>query len=306
MSKPSGGNARNQDIPQFALYGETGWADDAAFMHIEDIASRSSAYGWFIDAHRHGRLFQLLCIYDGKVDAQLDDRSRRLAGAWAITVPSGTVHSFRFSPGTQGVVITMVEPLLQDDNGRSMQQSFVPLFTQPLCIALTPASLRQLQTLVTEVQREFANSDTGRGQVCAWLVRVVLMIVLRQYESNGSNIHTAGAPDNVIAQLNRLIESHYRKHWTVEQYAARIGTSVSRLNRLCRQRVHISAKRMIDERLLLEAKRRLIYTQTTLDEIAFDLGFKDPGYFSRYFKRSTGLPPGQFRKRNNFDTTATS
>ena len=306
MSKPSAGNTRNQNIPQFALYGETGWADDAAFMHIEDIASRSSAYDWFIDAHRHARLFQLLCIYDGEVDAQLDDRSTHLTGAWAITVPPGTVHSFRFSPATQGVVITMTEPLLQDDNNQGMQPYFDPLFTQPLCVELTPVPLQQLQTLVNEVKREFVNTDTGQGLVCGWLMRAVLMMVLRLYETHGSDINTAGAPDNVITQLKRLIELHYRKHWTVDQYATKIGTSISRLNRLCRERMHLSAKQMIDERLLLEAKRQLIYTRSTLDEIAFDLGFKDPGYFSRYFKRNTGLPPGQFRKQNNFDTTATT
>ena len=304
MNKPVPFNHRAQDIPQFALYGETGWVDDAAFMHIEDIASRSRVYDWFIDAHRHGRLFQLLCIYDGEVDAQLDDRCEHLTGAWAITVPPGTVHSFRFSPGTQGVVISMTEPLLQDDEGRGMQPNFDPLFSRSSCIALTPASLAQIQTLANEIQREYGNAASGRGRVCGWLMRVVLTLVLRQYQANGSDIHTEGAPDNVIAQLKRLIESHYRKHWTVARYAARIGTSVSRLNRLCREQLQLSAKQMIDARLLLEAKRQLIYTRATLDEIAFDLGFKDPGYFSRYFRRNTGLPPGRFRKRNNFDATA--
>ena len=305
MSKPSRAAAHGRDIPQFALYGETYWTDDAAFMHIEDIASRSRAYDWFIDAHRHGRLFQLLCIFDGEVDAQLDDHSSHLTDAWVITVPPGTVHSFRFSPRTQGVVITMTEPLLQEDGNHGLQPCFDPLFTQPLCIKLAPAPLRQLQTLVTVIKREFVNSDTGRGPVCGWLMRVVLMMVLRLYETSGDDINTGEAPDNVIAQLKRLIELHYRKHWTVEQYAVEIGTSVSRLNRLCREHIHSSAKRMVDERLLLEAKRRLIYTRNTLDEIAFDLGFKDPGYFSRYFRRNTGLPPGQFRKKNSFDTTAT-
>lgn len=65
-----------------------------------------------------------------------------------------------------------------------------------------------------------------------------------------------------------------------------------------------TVSQMIQARLVLEVKRRLIYTRATLDEIAADMGFKDPGYFSRYFKRAVGVPPGRFRNENNFDTTA--
>ncbi|MFC6673318.1 helix-turn-helix domain-containing protein [Marinobacterium aestuariivivens] len=106
-----------------------------------------------------------------------------------------------------------------------------------------------------------------------------------------------------LAAFRRLIESRFREHWTVEQYADELGMSPARLNRLCKQLLGKTAKTLPQERLLLEVKRRLIYTRSNLDEIAWDLGFRDPAYFSRFFKRATGSTPGNFRSENNFDTT---
>jgi AraC family transcriptional activator of pobA len=85
--------------------------------------------------------------------------------------------------------------------------------------------------------------------------------------------------------------------------AVRATMPTARLNRLCKQLLDKTAKAVPHERLLLEAKRRLIYTRSNLDEIAYDLGFQDPAYFSRFFKRATGLTAGRFRSENNFDTT---
>ena len=74
--------------------------------------------------------------------------------------------------------------------------------------------------------------------------------------------------------------------------------SADRLNRQSKVAFDSTAKKLIAERLMLEAKRRLIYTRASLDEVAFDLGFKDPAYFSRAFKRATGSAPGQFRDQH--------
>ena len=106
-----------------------------------------------------------------------------------------------------------------------------------------------------------------------------------------------------LAAFRRLIETRFRDHWTVEQYADELGLSPARLNRLCNQLLGKTAKTLPHERLLLEIKRRLIYTRSTLDEIAWDLGFRDPAYFSRFFKRATGSTPGSYRSEHNFDTT---
>lgn len=299
-------NSVNKSIPQYGLYGEPGWIDDPEFIHIEDIRRRSSALGWFIGAHRHGRLFQLICIDEGAVEVHLDDRVANLESPCVITIPTGVVHSFRFAPESEGAVVTLADPLLLETEGDRALAYFGVLFAEPGCIpfAQRGSECSRLKMVLQQLKDEFAQARSGRGLMCEWLIRILLMTIYRQQEANGQLEVSASAPSMTAGRLKFLIERNFKEHWTVEQYANAIGTTVSRLNRLSRSLMNQTVSQMIQARLVLEVKRRLIYTRATLDEIAADMGFKDPGYFSRYFKRAVGMPPGRFRKENNFDTTA--
>jgi AraC family transcriptional regulator, transcriptional activator of pobA len=93
-----------------------------------------------------------------------------------------------------------------------------------------------------------------------------------------------------------LVEQHFLDHWPMERYAARLGLSTQRLNRLVRQHARRSALQLVHERLLREACRRLIYVAVPATRLAFELGFDDPAYFSRFFKRHTGLSPQRWRQ----------
>ncbi|UTW10088.1 helix-turn-helix domain-containing protein [Marinobacterium rhizophilum] len=292
-------------IPHFGLYGEAGSIEDPAFVHIENITSRSSAHGWVIKPHRHGRMFQVICMFSGGVEVRLDEQVHALQGPWAITIPPGAVHGFRFEPDTVGMVLTLAEPMLTDEAHRRSQPYFETLLSTPKTIAFEQngALLAQLQHFLQQIDREFNRPDTGRALMCEWLARAVLMTLRRQLDLHGISAESATTPSATLAAFRQQVETHFRDHWSVVEYAATLGTSAARLNRLCKQLLDKTAKAVPQERLLLEAKRRLIYTRSNLDEIAYDLGFQDPAYFSRFFKRNTGLTPGRFRSENNFDTT---
>jgi AraC-like DNA-binding protein len=91
------------------------------------------------------------------------------------------------------------------------------------------------------------------------------------------------------------IEHSFRAWHQVDDYAARLGYSTRTLNRLARDNTGLSAKQLIDERVILEAKRLLSHADASVAEIATRLGFDDPSNFSSYFRRRTGLTPGAFR-----------
>ncbi|TDW15895.1 helix-turn-helix domain-containing protein [Kribbella kalugense] len=94
------------------------------------------------------------------------------------------------------------------------------------------------------------------------------------------------------------IEEHFH-HWhTVSEYADRLGYSARTLNRLARLNTGLSAKELIDERVVLEAKRQLSHGDASVAEIAEELGFDDASNFSSYFRRQTQMTPGTFRTRS--------
>lgn len=93
------------------------------------------------------------------------------------------------------------------------------------------------------------------------------------------------------------IEASFRTCHKVTEYAARLGYSTRTLNRLARENTGLTAKELIDERVVLEARRALAHGQETVARIAEELGFDDPSNFSAYFHQRTGLTPGEFRER---------
>ncbi len=94
------------------------------------------------------------------------------------------------------------------------------------------------------------------------------------------------------------IEEHFRSWHKVSQYAERLGYSTRTLNRLARQNTGLSAKELIDERIVLEAKRQLSHADAPVAEIASLLGFDDASNFSSYFLRQVGTTPGRFRTQS--------
>jgi AraC family transcriptional activator of pobA len=92
-----------------------------------------------------------------------------------------------------------------------------------------------------------------------------------------------------------MVDESYSKHYPVAWYAEQIGITAAHLNVLCRQAANQSALELIHARVLLEAKRNLVYTSMTVSVVSYTLGFSDPAYFTRFFKRQTGMSPKDFR-----------
>lgn len=105
---------------------------------------------------------------------------------------------------------------------------------------------------------------------------------------------------DTLLTFRHLIETQYTEHLSVKDYASQLHISVSSLNRLCKTKLRISPKAIIHKRLECEAKRKLIYTKQSIESIAYALGFKDAGYFCRFFKRSTGATASEFRDSHTF------
>jgi AraC family transcriptional activator of pobA len=93
------------------------------------------------------------------------------------------------------------------------------------------------------------------------------------------------------------MEERYLTHWPVSRYAQRLGLSTERLNRMVRAETGHNVQTLLHARLAREACRRLVHVAAPISRLAFELGFEDPAYFSRFFKRQTGLGPREYRAR---------
>lgn len=294
-------HTKAQDVPQFVLYGEASHHDSLEFLHLEPIATRSRANGWVIKPHRHARLHQLILVFSGTVTAWVDEQEHHLDGACCISLPPGIVHGFRFAPETQGVVLTVAQAMVTDLADERTKTYLDALFARPEIISfpLGSAVLRQLNANVEQMMDEFRSINPGRHLLCEWLLQAVLLQLSRSIALQHRTTDARSPENTTMQQFRALIEAHFTRQWKVEDYARELNMPPARLNRMCKNSAGKNAKALLQERLLLEAKRKLIYTRATIEHIAFDLGYVDPAYFSRVFQQAEGTSPKVYRQQHD-------
>ena len=101
---------------------------------------------------------------------------------------------------------------------------------------------------------------------------------------------------DLLCRYREILETHFKSEKGLEFYASKLGVSIQRLNLACKARVGKTASQLLHERVVIEAKRCLIYMTMTVAEVGYDLGFEDPAYFSRFFSQRVGQPPGAYRE----------
>jgi len=302
MAKAKG----QSEIPRFALYGEAPSQLDEP-LHIEDVRSRSRLYEWEIQPHVHRGLHQILWIYRGWADVRLDERSETVVSRAAIFIPPGVVHGFRFAQDTDGFVFTLSATFAMEGDAHSAGEAFARAFSSPGVVrfAAEDASVERIDALFRELSASFAApSEPGEPPVL-YLARALLWRLARARAANGQEEGSREQRDHSLySRFLLLVERRFLEHWPVESYAESLGLSAQRLNRLARAESGKSALEIVHQRLTREACRRLYYIAAPAEKLGFELGFEDPAYFNRFFKRRTGLTPRAWREAQR--ATATS
>lgn len=283
----------NPGVPVFKLYGESQAWPTPDLLHCESIPERSSLYHWEIKPHRHADLFQLLHVQRGRAVVEVEGRRSEIGEPSIQVIPPLCVHGFQFSENIEGHVLTLGAPLVEQLEKQ---------LGGPLAVLASSGCYpvgddrRYINTLFAALLKEYEGSAASRDLVLGSLVNVLMVWISRRRQQN---VPVSGRDErnrHVMARFIKQVEQHYREHLTVETFAHRLGMSAVHLNNLCRQMAGQSALQIIHQRLLLEARRNLIYTNMTVAQVSDSLGFADPAYFSRFFRRLSGVSPNGFRR----------
>ncbi len=274
------------NVRTYSLFGELGDLPDV--VHCETIAARSQVNDWELASHRHARLHQVLLLAGDGGRAVLDGRPIDLTAKSAVNVPIGSIHSFSFTPGTQGWVVTIAAEMLEAALGEA--EDVRQVLKRPGSFASDAA----LRAVIERLFSEYAARDFGRAQMLRALCGELLGQVARALPRSGDS---AARTNVLFRRFEALLDARVAERHSVADYAAALGISPVHLSRIARAATGKPASWLIEERLIREARRNLIYTNLSVATIAYTLGFSDPAYFSRIFTRATGLAPRRFRER---------
>jgi AraC family transcriptional activator of pobA len=283
-------------IPTYSLYGEFKDRTQADWVHCETIQIRSRLHNYKIQPHRHENLFQILHLQKGQAEIVVDGRRTVLDAPGIVALPPMVVHGYTFSPDVEGTVLTLFEDRLghalramNDIENTFKQVQFVPL-TDHADIAHSIAL--DLDSLAAEFD------DRAPGRLRAIEARLVL-ILITLHRMKGLTIRTqGGSSDRALhhaMRFRQVVDREFRTHKTIETYARKLGLTPTHLNRICREHLGDTMLGVVHQRIILEAKRYLTFTSLSAKEIALALAFDDPSYFTRFFKKKTGVSPLAFR-----------
>ncbi|MDB5823478.1 MAG: transcriptional regulator PobR [Herminiimonas sp.] len=304
-AKPGGtsGNTTNATVPAaglfvpvYHLYGEQKQWAAPELVHCETIAARSRLHNWVIKPHQHHGLFQAMWLSTGTAEVTLDDRMCQMSAGHILTVPEMCIHGFRFSRNADGKVVTLAYPLIRR-LGPELADALLDGHG-PVMHDLHDAGQRSMVTdTIAALGDAYREPALHRGLMIESLTSVLLVWLARSARHLSQEAAPPARSDQHFTAFCRQVEAHFEERRGVDWHARQIGISAAHLNVLCRKAIGRSAQEIIHARVMLEARRRLVYTSMTIGEVCSALGFSDPAYFTRFFKRETGLSPRDFRER---------
>jgi AraC family transcriptional activator of pobA len=280
------------------LYGEPPHDDDERLLHVETIEFRSARHHWKIRPHVHRNLHQLIFVLRGRGISHAEGAMVAFRPPAMVCVPAGTVHGFDFEPGTYGFVMSMTDDFTREVALR--EPGIRVLFTDPATVefkgeVLRSSGLPQTFNLLT---REFESSLPGHALALEGLLKVILADALRLSHTSTELMQSAASRRRMLVmRFREAVEDAFRDGRSLADYAYMLNVSQSRLRKACLGVTEQSPMQIVHARVLLEAKRQLLYTSMSVREIAYALGFDDPAYFTRFFSQRTGMSPRTFRDR---------
>ena len=240
---------------------------------------------------------QAFLVLHGEATFAGDDGTTvELTAPFMLWLPPLTLGEFRLKAGSDGVVASIAENFIL----RTVVDSPVAAHLRPLLGRTTVAPHDKIAANLAEIEIAFAalvrESHEQKPGASAMMGHHLGSLLLHLWRASGSNTAVRGTGTTTVQRFRQLIELHYRDNLSIDVFAKLLGVTRAHLHDACARSARCTPLKLVHDRLLEEARLRLENTEFPIEQIAYGLGFRDPGYFNRFFKRLTGVAPGTYRQ----------
>lgn len=221
-------------------------------------------------------------------------------------VSPGQIHWFEEGAKFEGVIIHFRESFLSDEvlnENVFLKYNVFNAFDATPSLQVCNTCAQTLECIVAEIAEELMHHDDfAHEEYLKHLVKLFLIQVQRLGKrDNTEPLQMSNNVHQIFVKFRQLLENHYRNIHTAKEYAKYMNVSSKSLYNYVMEVAHITPLQLIDNRIILEAKRLLQHSCMKVKEIAYFLGYDDPSYFVKFFKKQTGLLPTEFRDRDTRD-----
>jgi len=254
--------------------------------------------------HIHS-FYQIIWFKIGKGKHYVDFKDYEIFENAIFFIAKNQVHYFDENLNYEGYLIHFSELFLgHNDNGIDFLVK-CSLFNNPYqnpscCIGYGIDNI--LEEYVGQIKTELVSGAGHFGQeelLRTYLKSFLIQVQRRKIEFEQNEGKTPFALDDKRSQLIQfvnLLDENYTKSYSVAEYAEKMHISTRTLSDLTSQTLNKTPSQIIQERIVLEAQRMLVHSNFNINQIGYRLGFEDPSYFVKYFKKHVGSSPSEFRK----------
>jgi AraC family transcriptional activator of pobA len=286
--------SKKAETPLYCLSTFSERAENSSF-YIERLERHVEQHAFVSDPHRHD-FYLLLYITHGSGEHTIDFKTYAVYSNMVFMMTPGQVHSWKLSADIRGYIIFF------ESDFYHIQYAGLPLsdfsfFHSHYAIPFSTNAINKIENdILAEMDAVFWNSPSVDSAMLGAYVHVLLLRLSRSY--NAPKDHTI-AQSHRIRKLEQLIELHFLQKRQPSDYADLMNVSTNYLNTLCKTNVGKTLTELIQERIILEAKRIFAYTDASVSEVSHQLNFSDPSYFVRFFKKKAGITPDDFKQSLN-------
>ncbi len=253
------------------------------------------------EPHRHD-FYTILFVESAKGEHTVDFNTYGLGNFQIYFISPGQVHQLIEKAKPIGYVITFSEMFLVENK---IDQCFIDdinifrNYGESPPLQIDHQQFDKLLSYITQIEKENKEDRKYKYQIIGAWLKLFLIEANSFCTLRDQYLPKIHSGEDLMRKFRELVEKKYHRWHQVQQYADGLNVTADYLNRTIKSLMGTTAKNYLQKKILIEAKRLLLFTSLTSKEISYQLGFTEPGNFSLFFKRMTKQSPGLFRDSQN-------
>lgn len=261
---------------------------DHFFLHLKEKNDPSRQTSGAPHKHNY---YSLSFLYEGKMPHFADFEKKEIEGPALLTLNIDQVHIHPDAKDCKVLSMAFSSDFLHGQN-KKLGGYIESVFDKPH-LKLTDNELNEIDRFIHLICLENDKEGIKDFEIIKCLLNAILIRCAKVAEGSSSNLHNK---NDLFTNFKNILKNNYKNHHQVKFYADKLNITTDVLNQVVKNASFKTPKQLIDERLLVEAKRLLYWSDITVREVAWELGFATDAYFNRFFKKFIGSTPKEFQQ----------